>query len=321
MVTVRKTLALVIVLAWIGAKPIRAHEGHDHGEAPPEQTARSGPIILSEEAKKNLDIKTAEASVQAIEKTIKASGVIQAIPGSRENVSSKIAGRVADLNSSLGRIKKKGDLLLVLEARQLAETPIRVPVMAPRSGKVVKLNVIKGDAVETGTSLLEIADYGEVYAVARVFESQISKITTGMPARVYSPVLKNKEMNSKVEIIGSEVNPQSRTVEVWLRVRNPGEQLKINMTVNVFFLADKEDESIVVPPSAVLGTGGERIVFVEDGNKYIRTPVVTGIENDKLIEVVEGIAPGDVVVTQGNYQLQFAKPKALMEPAPAGKTK
>lgn len=315
--TPRKLVAFVLLAMGFAI----AHEGHDHGEAPPEQTAQSGPILLSEEAKKNLDFKTAEATVQAIEKAIKASGIIEAIPGSRENVSSKIAGRVAELSSTLGQAKKKGAALLILEARQLSETPIRVPVAAPRSGKVVKLNVIKGDAVEAGTSLLELADYGEVYAVARVFESQIGKIVKGMPARVYSPVLKNKELDSKVEVIGSEVNPQSRTVDVWLRVKNPGEQLKINMTVNVFFLADKEDESIVVPRSAVLGTGGDRFVFVEDGNKYTRTAVVTGIENDKWIEIVEGVAPGDVVVTQGNYQLQFAKskPSAQVKPAAQGK--
>jgi multidrug efflux pump subunit AcrA (membrane-fusion protein) len=304
-----------------GAGPAFAHEGHDHGEAPPEQTAQSGPITLSEEAKKNLDIKTSEAVVQAIEKTIKASGVIEAIPGSRETVASKIAGRVAEVHAALGQAKRKGETLVVLEARQLAETPIHVPVPAPRSGRVAKLNVIQGDAVEAGTPLLEIAEYGEVYAVARVFESQIGKITKGMSARVYSPFLKTREMDSKVEVIGSEVNPQTRTIDVRLRVKNPGELLKINMTVNVFFLAEKEEEGILVPRSAVLGTGGDRFVFVEDGDRYTRTPVVTGIENDKWIEIVEGVAPGDVVVTQGNYQLQFAKPKAAAETKPAPKTK
>jgi multidrug efflux pump subunit AcrA (membrane-fusion protein) len=317
----RTRFALAWALAFGAVGIASAHEGHDHGEAPPERTAGSGPVFLSDEAKRNLDIKTAEASVQAIERTIKASGVIEAIPGSRENVASKIAGRVAELSSSLGQTKKKGETLLILEARQLAETPIRVPVAAPRSGRVAKLNVIKGDAVEAGTPLLELADYGEVYAVAHVFESQIGKITRGMGARVYSPVLKNRELDSKVEVIGSEVNPQSRTVDVRLRVKNPGEQFKINMTVNVFFLADKEDESIVVPRSAVLGTDGERFIFAADGNKYTRTAVVTGIENDKWIEIVEGLAPGDVVVTQGNYQLQFAKPKPAAEAKPAGKGK
>lgn len=321
MAMIRIPFAFAGALLYAAAGPALAHEGHDHGEAPPERTAASGPVFLSDEAKKNLEIRTAEASVQAIEKTIKASGVIEPIPGSRENVASKIAGRVAELSSALGQVKRKGETLLVLEARQLTEAPIRVPVAAPRSGKVVKLNVIKGDAVEAGTPLLELADYGEVYAVARVFESQIGKIAKGMRARVYSPVLKNAESDSKVDIVGSEVNPLSRTVDVWLRVGNPGERLKINMTVNVFFLADKEDESIVVPRQAVLGSGGERFVFVEEGNAYTRTPVVTGIENDKWIEIVEGVAPGDVVVTQGNYQLQFAKPKPAPEGKPAAKAK
>lgn len=309
-------LHAAILFGWVAAAlPILAHEGHDHGDAPPQTTAQGGPVTVSAEAKKNLEILTAEATIQAIEKTIKAPGTAQAIPGTRENVSSRISGKVADLSAVLGQSRRKGEVLLTLEARQLSENPIRVPVTAPRSGKVVKLSVIKGDAVEPGTPMLELADYSEVYAVARVYESQIGKITKGMAARVYSPALKNLEMTSKVDIIGSEVNPQSRTVDVWVRVKNPEERLKINMTVNVYFLADREEESITVPRTAVLGTGGERFVFVEEGNDYIRTAVVTGIENDKWIEIVEGLAPGDVVVTRGNYQLQFAKPKPAAKAA------
>ncbi len=298
-----------LLVGMLGIGMIAAHEGHDHGETPAEEAAPIGPVKLSPEAKKNLDIRTAEATIQSIEKTIKASGTAQAIPGTRETVSSKIAGKVSALHVALGQYRKKGDILLSLEARQLSETPIRVPVTAPRSGKVVKLNVIEGDAVEPGTAMLEIADYNEVYAVAKVYESQIGKVTKGMPARVYSPVLKGLELASKVDVIGSEVNPQSRTVDVWVRVKNPEERIKINMTVNVFFLADREEESIAIPRSAVLGSGGEKFVFVEENGDYIRTPVVTGIENDKWVEIVEGLAPGDLVVTQGNYQLQFAKPR------------
>lgn len=311
-----KVLALAGLLGTPGI--IRAHAGHD--EAPQEESAGHGPIVLSESAEKNLDIRTVEAAVQAIEKTIKAAGTIQAISGSRENITSKIEGRVVELKAILGQAKRKGETLMVLESRQLAETPVRIAVTAPRDGKIAKLNVIQGDAVEVGASLAEIADYREVHAVARVYESQIGKITKGMPGRVYSPAIRNREMDSRVELIGSEVNPQSRTVDVWLRVKNPGEPLKINMTVNVYFLADKEDETIVVPKSAVLGSGGERFVFVVDGHTYTRTAIVTGIENDKWIEIMEGVTPGDLVVTQGNYQLQFAKPKPPAT-APAAKAK
>jgi multidrug efflux pump subunit AcrA (membrane-fusion protein) len=131
-----------------------------------------------------------------------------------------------------------------------------------------------------------------------------------MSARVNSPFLRNQEMESKVDVIGSEVHPGSRTVEVRLRVGNPEERLKINMTVNVFFLAEGTGDAIAVPRKAVLGSGGDMFVFVAEGNTYTRTPVVTGVENDRWIEIIEGLAPGDMVVTQGNYQLQFAKTKA-----------
>jgi multidrug efflux pump subunit AcrA (membrane-fusion protein) len=311
--------ALVSVFSvLLAAATAAAHEGHDHGEELQQQTAQSGPVSLTPEAKKNLEIRTAEAAIQPIEKTIKATGVVQPIPGTRETVSSRIAGRVAELRASLGQARKKGEVLLVLEARQIAETPIRVPVTAPRSGKVARLNVIEGDAVEPGTAMVEIADYREVFAVAKVYESQIGRISVGMPARVRTPVLRNVELESRVASIGSEVDPASRTVDVWVRVKNPEERLKINMNVNVHLLAEVAEETITVPRSAVLGQAGEKFVFVEEGNDYLRTPVVTGIENDKWIEVVEGLAPGDVVVTQGNYQLQFAAPKPVEK---AGKPK
>jgi multidrug efflux pump subunit AcrA (membrane-fusion protein) len=293
----------------MAAMRVMAHEGHDHGEELQQQTAQSGPVTLTPEAKQNLDIRTAEAAIQPIEKTFKASGVVEAIPGTRETVSSRIAGRVAELRTTLGQARRKGDALLVLEARQIAETPVRVTITAPRSGKVVKLNVIEGDAVEPGAAMVEIADYREVYAVAKVYESQIGRISVGMPARVRAPMLRNLELESRVAAIGSEVDPRSRTVDVRVRVKNPEERLKLNMNVNVHFLAEVAEETITVPRSAVLGQGGEKFVFVEEGNDYLRTPVVIGIENDKWIEVIEGLAPGDVVVTQGNYQLQFAAPK------------
>ena len=298
---------LSFILLSIAILPISAHEGHDHGEGAPQENIATGPIILSSEAKQNLELQTAPAIVQAMEKTIKASGIVQAIPGNRENITSKISGKVAQISAVLGQYCKQGQTLLVIEGSQLSDVPIRISINAPRSGKIVKLNVIKGDAVEPGTALIEIAEYKEVYVVAKVFESQIGSISKNMNARVYSPFFKNTTLNSKVEIIGSEVNSQSRTVDVWLRVKNQDEKLKINMTVNIFFLAGQSDEAIIVPKMAVLGTGGERFVFVEEGNAYKRTSVVTGIENDQWIEIIEGLAPGDIVVTRGNYQLQFAK--------------
>lgn len=285
-----------------------SHEGHGDA-APSEEAGRPGPVTLSPEAKQNLELKTAEVIVQPIEKTIKCQGTIQPIAGTRGNIASKIVGRIAQIYVTLGQAVKPGDALISIEARQVSEAPVIVKLVAPRKGDVVKLNVIQGDAVEPGASLLEIADYSEVYAVAQVYETQIDRIKKNMAARVYLPGLTGNELVSIVDLIGSEVNPLTHTVDVWLRVKNMSRRLKINMAVAVYFIAEKESEALVVPRSAILTSGGEKFVFTEEGNRYERVPVVTGLENDKWIEIIEGLAPGDIVVTQGNYQLQFTKTK------------
>ena len=116
--------SFVILIVVFFKTEILSHEGHDHGASAPQENISSGPITLSEEAKKNLEIKLAEATVQAIEKTIKANGTIQPVPGSRETISSTISGKIADLAVTMGQRIKKGDRLLTLEARQISETPI-----------------------------------------------------------------------------------------------------------------------------------------------------------------------------------------------------
>jgi hypothetical protein len=73
-----------------------------------------------------------------------------------------------------------------------------------------------------------------------------------------------------------------------------------------------------VPQRAVLGDLGNLFVFVRDGNTFERRNVVLGMKAGEQVEVIEGVLPGDNVVTEGHYQLQFAtsaKPKEAAAPA------
>jgi membrane fusion protein (multidrug efflux system) len=62
--------------------------------------------------------------------------------------------------------------------------------------------------------------------------------------------------------------------------------------------------ALVVPRTAVLEEGGRQFVFVVEGNQAIRKPIVTGIEQDPLIEVVEGVKDGDKIVVRGQESLR-----------------
>ena len=84
------------------------------------------------------------------------------------------------------------------------------------------------------------------------------------------------------------------------------------MQATISIVTASGDSVTAVPRSAVLGDMGNLFVFVETGDKgltYERHPVVTGIADDRFVEIVEGVLPGDKVVTQGNYQLQYVPGK------------
>jgi hypothetical protein len=78
------------------------------------------------------------------------------------------------------------------------------------------------------------------------------------------------------------------------------------------------DAALAIPRAALLGDFGSEFVFVEEDAErglFKRVAVVRGLADDQLVEIVEGLLPGDRVVTVGNYSLQFVPP--YEEPAPA----
>ena len=87
---------------------------------------------------------------------------------------------------------------------------------------------------------------------------------------------------------------------------NPELQLRPNMQASVSIAIGEAQEVLAVPQRAVLGDLGNLFVFVRDGNTFERRNVVVGMKAGDQVEIVEGVLPGDNVVTEGNYQLQFA---------------
>ena len=91
------------------------HAGHDKapGEDGPGPT--SGPITITAEAKKNLALQVEEAEVRTLDKTVLVFGQIEGIPNRSAAVSSRIAGRVANVKVTEGEFVKKGQVVAEVE--------------------------------------------------------------------------------------------------------------------------------------------------------------------------------------------------------------
>ncbi len=303
-----------VILLW--ALPAISHTGH--AEAPGADAvsgAAGGPIEVSETARRNLGLQIGEVELRPIETTLRVIGEITAEPDLSATVSSRIAGRVTRVFAKEGERVRRGERLVEIESLQLGDPPPRVRYPTPIDGIVIDRHVVAGDDVEPRGHLFEIADLQELLAIGHVFEGQIGQVEVGQAVRVRVPSFPDETFEGVVERLGGKLDQASRSLAIYVRVKNPDERLRPHMRATLSLVTGRADLALAVPKSAVLGDAGALFVFVQSDDTpdlFDRRPVVVGVSNDRYIEVIDGVAPGERVVTEGNYSLQFLPPVASL---------
>ena len=300
----RATLALLLGLA----PSALTHEGHDKAPGEGGQAPGTGPIAISAEARRNLALVIEEAELRTLDKTILVFGQIEVIPNRSAAVSSRITGRVTELKATDGEFVKKGQVVVEVESLQLGDPPPRVQYSAPIDGIVTDRHVVLGDSAEPNKHLMEIVDLTEVYAEGRIFEGQVASVKIGQKVRVTVESYPTNEFSGTVDLLSGGLDPDTRTLKVWVRIKNPDLPLRPNMRARLNIVTAEADSVVAVPHSAVLGEAGHYFVFTQsdtDELVFERKSVVLGLKDDRYYEVIEGVFPSDKVVTLGNYQLQY----------------
>jgi RND family efflux transporter MFP subunit len=146
----------------------------------------------------------------------------------------------------------------------------------------------------------------------------LSAIKAGDSARVQVQVFPDQIFEGKVQRLDVRLERESGTFEVYVLLDNPELKLRPNMQATATIGVGDVQEVIAVPQRAVLGDLGNLFVYVQtdEPNTFERRNVVVGVKAGDLVEIVEGVLPGERVVTQGNYQLQFAATAKNTETVP-----
>lgn len=269
--------ALSAVLLLLPTSHALAHAGHDNAPGEDGAPATNGPITISAEAKTNLKLTVEEADLRTLEKTVTVIGQIQSIPNRTSAVTSRISGRVTAINATEGERVKKGQPLIKVESRQIGNPPPSVQYEAPIDGIVTHRDVLLNDSVEPDKHLLEIVDMSELYAEGRIFEGQVSQVKVGQNVRIVVESFPDVSFSGTVDLLDGQLDPESRTLKVWVRVANPDRKLLPNMRATLHIVTDQAESVVAVPHSAVLGDAGNLFVFVQtddNGLIYERRPVV-----------------------------------------------
>lgn len=176
-----------------------------------------------------------------------------------------------------------------------------VAIRAPRNGTLIERNVADGSAAKKGQTLLTIADLSRVWIEADVFEADLELVHVGMPATVTLPYLPGRTYPATVEYVYPYLEGRSRTARIRLTLDNPTGTLKPDMYAEVSLQVELGNV-LSVPEEAIIFAGASRVVFVDLGGGRLKpVRIKAGRNAQGFVEVIEGLAAGDRVVTSGNF--------------------
>ena len=266
-------------------------------------------ISIKPEGIKNLGIQYETVEAKNFERTVFAIGNIREVPKNHSVLSSRIAGRIIQVNAFEGDTVKKGDVLVKVESRQPGSPPPVIELLAPRDGLVVTSHIRLGEPVEPSNELLDIIDLAEVWATAQVPEDTISQIKPGTKAHIRIPALGGESIDGTLLRFDPKADQAGGTIGAIFRVPNSNLRLRPGMRAEFSIVTSSRKNVMAVPRESLQGDAANRVVYVKHvdlANSFTRLPVLTGEKNDRYVEILSGLFPGDEVVTTGSYSLSFA---------------
>jgi Cu(I)/Ag(I) efflux system membrane fusion protein len=233
-------------------------------------------------------------------------------------------GKPDELTASLGESARQRLVLMGISEREIDEVvrtgkaTVALPLRSPADGFVVARNAVVGGAVQPGTVLFDIADLSKVWVNADVYEQDLARVAVGQEARLELAAFPGQSLTGRVQQVSPVLEAQNRTMRVRVELKNrfdaSGPRLRPGMYGTVF-LALPATTGLMVPSEAVVDTGENKYVFVATGGGHFEPrPVKVGGQMRDRMEILAGLAEGDVVVTTGNFLLDSeSKLRAAIE--------
>lgn len=176
-----------------------------------------------------------------------------------------------------------------------------VTVSSPRAGVVVHRGVSVGTAVDPSTELVTIADLSRVWIFAEVAESEIPNVEVGTPARLEFAASGRPPFEARVAFLSPTLSERTRTLRVRFEVENGDGSLRPGLYGSADFEVSPR-EALTVSRDAVVDTGEVQHVFVAaESGRFEPRGVVLGTRLGERVEVREGLAEGESVVSSGVF--------------------
>jgi membrane fusion protein (multidrug efflux system) len=202
----------------------------------------------------------------------------------------------------------------VSEAKlKLAEARLaKMQIVAPFDGVVGIRNVSVGDYVKDGTDLVNVEDVGILKADFRLPERHFTQIRVGQPVEVMADAVPGERFLGAIDATNPRIDASGRSLEVRARLSNQERKLRPGMFVRVRVIIGERANALLVPEEAIVPLGEDFFVFRVESAVARRVKVKTGVRRAAKVEILEGLAAGDQVVTAGMRLARDGQPVKIV---------
>jgi len=221
-----------------------------------------------------------------------------------------ISGQAKDEAENNLRVAEAG---LQLAEAKLAKTEIK----APFSG-IIGLRVVSiGDYVKEGADVVNLESIDPLKVDFRVPETYLKQVQVGQSLQVQLDAVPGKTFDGKVFAVNPLVDAAGRSIVIRALVRNSDTSLRPGMFARVRLITRDEQNALVIPEQAIVPQGDEQYVFRVTDGKANRVKIAVGQRRDGLVQVLNGLAPNDVIVTAGQLKIRDGVPVSVASNATA----
>ena len=202
-----------------------------------------------------------------------------------------------DIVQAQAQLDQAGAAIATAQAR-LAQTQ----VTAPADARVLTRQVEPGQIVQPGKALLSLALAGPIQLVAQVDERFLEQLQVGQSTSVVADAFADQRFTAQVLSIAPAVDAQRGAIEVKFSIdKAPAAFLREDMTLSVEVETARRERALVLPLSALRSQTGSTsaTVFIAQNSRAQTRTVRLGLRTLDATEVLEGLAPGDVVLLGG----------------------
>lgn len=186
--------------------------------------------------------------------------------------------------------------------RQERRVPRTMTVRAPKDGVILERAVMPGQRLKAGEAAFRMADLSVVWVIANVPESDIASLKPGEAVEVRARAHPGHVFSGTVALIMPELNLETRTAKVRIEINNDGGMLLPGMYADVDISLPETAGALAVPSASVIDTGDRQVVLVaQEGGRYGAHEVKVGRRSNGYVEILQGLADGDRIVTNGNF--------------------